>query len=439
MNRILQNAFNASKDIPAIDVYTGLKRKVGSSIFVTCPKCNCYKLDKCAVYENIFYCFKCGVSSNAVDVYSVQNNISKDIAAVELAYIYKKISKEDYLYYTNKTENDLNIKQIDGCENKKNTIAINNKRNKNKNPIITDIVYSALLRMNEFKLSDDMILYLKNNRMLSDNEINNNDFFQYKIPFSIEALMNEIHKTNPAFNICNLKDVAGFYFEIDFNKKNNGSWKFIHPNNNTLGIVCRDEEERIVALQQRGIYGSSRYFWISSLKENKKDNRMYGSGSGSQYAVVYPDEIKDDRIIITEGKFKAIAFSKKYNCVSISMQGVNAYKNICNKINDIYKSEKIRRSGYKFENKIIYIGFDADIVKNDNVYDAMVKMGEFIRSKIKNVKVRVFLWDYKYGKGFDDYINNKNAGKCISVPFETVSNSISDIEKILNYAERKQT
>lgn len=263
------------------------------------------------------------------------------------------------------------------------------------------------------KLSGEHYRHLKEERMLTDEEIERYGFFtlpRFK-PATI-GLYHDLQKKGVDFN--HLNQVPGFYrldndlrmkyFEDTdtFNtfpkkeevKHGKGEYIWQYDNIQGLGIPIKDAEGRIVAIQVRADEeDGAKYIWFSSSFTAKRDDLAGGSSPGPQMDVTRPNNWTNHTVFITEGKFKAIQLANQFDSPVISVQGVNATKGVDEYVKKI--EEK-----YKRVVKHVVVVFDADMASNPAVMKATVSVG----NKLKDFDVYVAVWDEKFGKGVDDML-----------------------------------
>lgn len=165
------------------------------------------------------------------------------------------------------------------------------------------------------------------------------------------------------------------------------------------GILCRNAVGKIVGVQVGFFFhkgNGPKYLWLSS--GNVEENHMgrYGCNSGAPYGIEQPVGHIYPVIVVTEGKYKALAFASK-GMLTIDLHGVSNLRNLKNTIAELSKKYQERPS--------IMIGLDADAVVNDGVAAAVKNIYSFFKA---DYRVTVASWDLQLGKGFDDLVNNGN-------------------------------
>ena len=121
--------------------------------------------------------------------------------------------------------------------------------------------------------------------------------------------------------------------------------------------------------------------------------------------------------------FKAIAINKCYGCPVFSVQGVGNYHGIEEQV-------KVALERYPHINRIL-IAYDADFIGNISVASHAIKLFNLLLKSFPDLKYQYVLWNEKYGKGFDDLIENtggwdvKSIVRTINmVQFEAAHNNI---------------
>lgn len=264
------------------------------------------------------------------------------------------------------------------------------------------------------RLSNKHYYHLKEVRGLSDEQIKEAGFFTMKrnykwLPILYYRLYEEkgyspntlnvpgFWRIKDGLTISNMKRPDGT--TIDFNKEEHEEQYYWFTDTiDALGIPIRDTNGRITAIQLRPDdenYGG-KYIWFSSTFATGKDKKIDGLSAGAQQDVTIPKEWNTPNVFITEGKFKSLAIAKVFRSSSISLQGVNTFKDIGEKIDKL-------NSAHKKDVENIIVAFDADLSFNDAVINAVTKM---VNDELTEYNVHIAIWDHLYGKGIDDLINN---------------------------------
>lgn len=395
--------------------YQGRTRKVGSTLYIECPNPDCgghnSTPNKCSISfsKNVYNCFACGEKGGPTGLYSrlTGKNISQ--SALELAYMTGGISQDEYDMATEQS----GIKKL--SKDKEALIKIEQRKAEEKiyqkqDDSVLNMVYEALLSMDEFQLTPGVIKYLKEVRNINEEEARKKGIFSYHKTFSMEKLFEKIREKHPSFNPAVLVGVPGFYFKYSDDTKKKGYWRFIEPSKyKTFGLAIKNAKGQIVALQQRkAAQDHSGYWWISSKNLNDEVGCDFGTSSGSPLHVEYPEHIKRSVICYTEGRFKGMAISKALNSICICTQGINSNKgSVVPTIKEILKSP-ITKERYEGTSKTVafYLIPDADLVVNPEVFRGLSDISKAINENFQNRELKILLWKIEEGKGFDDLFNN---------------------------------
>lgn len=146
-------------------------------------------------------------------------------------------------------------------------------------------------------------------------------------------------------------------------------------------IPVRDFDGRIKALQRRldnPVKGKK--YWIMSSSENEG-----GCSSGTPSHIAKPNEIKDNRIWITEGPLKSDIASKLLGAIVIGVMSAGTWMPILSDLDEIGEKE-------------VVIAYDMDFRTNSLVNVALLMLQS--RLKSKRTVVHQATWERK--KGIDD-------------------------------------
>lgn len=450
LNEIRNRAVNEAAQVKIEDVltiagYTGKKRLRGTNLFFECPYCYANKLDKCSanIYTNLGKCFSCDQGFGPAKLCSSIMGIPYIDAALLLAVKSGGISITEYeevmKNHGNYTKLSKDTAVLQKIEQKR---AVETSEHKAPSEIL-DLVYSTMLNLDEFKLSDKHRDYLVSERKLNEAEIKKGRFFSYQKSFDIDMLIKIIQRTVPSFSYNNLVGVPGFYFEFSDSSHTKGRWAFRNPYENCLGIPLFDCEGRIVALQLRclGKVQDCRYFFLTSRGYQPSENveTGYGSTPGTPAHVEYPEIIKNTTIIIGEGKFKMVEAARE-GSISVSCQGVNNYSYAVEEIEKVFDSKKLKSypklKPVTKDNVNFIIAFDADMFRKKQVLDAAIGTGKELYKRFLR-PVYYLVWDSNLGKGYDDLKANMGAkfkDYCFTVRADKF---ITLAEKSLDYCNKK--
>lgn len=380
---------------------------------------------------NTYKCFACGEGGNAISFIMAYDNLSYSAAIFRIAVEQGLIVEKD-------------------IENTSSEILDLRKKKKIKSekvePEIADVdtldkVYRIFMKGNTLigksKLSEEHLMKLKNDRYLSEENIKKTGYFTFPNGFIMKSFLKELMKEGLDTDV--LKKVPGFYY----NRKSD-SYVFSKLKDTTgFGIPILNVDGKVVGIQIR-TDDDGRYQWFSSVFVNsvKVKNYTDGTSPGTPVSVFYPETINCRTIFITEGHFKAKKITETFDAISISVQGVNNWKDIPNVIHTLKE-----RYGY-LQN--IMIAFDADMARKETVLQPAIKMGialtgltldkemdndlykvlhvgnkskfknastygkeaerisEYLREHVFDFHIYYCLWDEQYGKGIDDLLNAGN-------------------------------
>jgi len=161
-------------------------------------------------------------------------------------------------------------------------------------------------------------------------------------------------------------------------------------------IPIRDPRGRIAGCQIRcnGADAKPKYVWLSSrgLPE--------GASSGAPVHYAKPDLAKGTRrAIITEGALKADICSEHLSCCVIGLPGVSSFPS---NFGLTLKADM----PFLYE---VAIAFDTDWRDKPEVKNALERLHSLLIAV--GLKVPVWEWDIKEGKGFDDYLIKQKRGR----------------------------
>lgn len=440
---IKNKAVEEAKKVDCVEILSAAGyplRKRGHNVYSRCYCCGTTDgaMDKFSVNinENLYHCFGCGCGGGSSKLYSKLYNVSFIEAALILARKSGAITEDEFNYVI-KTPDARKKLFSDEAVYKKISEKEANETAEYKAPLDTlDLVYRHLLRLPQFKLTQEHYTYLKNVRYLSDEEIAEHGYFTFSGPFSLNTLLDSILTEKPTFTPSNFWGVPGFFFVFSNKEKSRGTWYFKNPMPDCLGIPLRDSMGRIVALQMRYLgkkETKNKYFYVSSksVKDFNGKSAGYGSSPGSPVAVCFPEEVTNTTFYVGEGIFKMREMAKE-GSVAFSCQGVNTFSYVVDEAklcmasdNLIARSAKIPQGQRIVKFCIVY---DADMYEKSQVLEAALKTASFIRSVYPEKEISILTWDIELGKGFDDLKFN-----CLSygIDYHRVVKKI-DVDTFLN-------
>ena len=287
---------------------------------------------------------------------------------------------------------------------------------------------------------------------LSDEDIERHGFFTWPTSHIAKKFFADLMS-------CGISDtelacVPGLFYNQDTE-----AWDFYRPKNTgSIGMPIRNIDGKIVGLQirlDRKKEGCPRYQWFSSaFADGKNTPFIKGSSPGSPVDVVYPKQVKNGAVFVTEGKFKAVKLANQFNSIVLSVQGVSNWRQIpavMDELNRRYPSLRhvyiaydadmayketvlspamklgLTMTGLDFEgvkdeiNDILKIGFKTEEESNLYHFKRAKKVADYlVRHPIHKYVVQFCLWDDRFGKGIDDLIKSghiEDIKKMSLVPF----------------------
>lgn len=345
---------------------------------------------------NIFRCFSCGISGDAIDFVSELLNIGFIEAVSTIGQDYGLISDDEYEKYFNKKTYNNRIKRrkkkYTPVEFKKETLV------EVANIQILNAVYSAFL--NQLDLKDYHKSYLIQKRKISESRIQEVQYKSIRSDMEVSKVVNGMQRTLKKQGINSLKGVPGFYVH-------DSKWTF-RPTNGLI-MPIYNEEGLIQALQINNDDQSDglKYFWFtSSFAHSGNKKYSLGCSPGQPMDILYPSiDRYPNCLFITEGKFKAEILSQVWGFKTISVQGVTNWRGIEDKIKFIENKELT-----KIDN--IFVAFDSDISFKFQVFEQLIKMTDSIEKNVNINNICYLYWNHELGKGIDDLIiNNRNIKK----------------------------
>jgi len=218
---------------------------------------------------------------------------------------------------------------------------------------------------------------------------------------------------NVRFEICstlinrqhNLEGVPGFYQEQD------GKWTFVGKPG--MLIPLYDELNQIYRLRLRldkpdideNGKEKNKYKNFSSFARSTKEDHVLkniylkGCRAGSNIGFYCSDQNDLSMCYITEGEKKAIVANYFFNCIVISLPGVNSYM----------KLEQTTSSGQSWLDFLKHIGCKNIIVAYDADKNTNESVALYERKLVELLKGHEFLtyianWNFGFGKGLDDIL-----------------------------------
>ncbi len=268
------------------------------------------------------------------------------------------------------------------------------KRPSNKTYALWTIIYEYM--RDYFGLTPEHKAVLENERYLPGERIKE-DYFSIDTTdkAAVSRFIYRIRQDLPEYAET-LKDVPGFF---EYNTKK--GWMLQVLQFKGIAILIRNARGQVVAVQIRsdevGIH-EQRYRYLSfEVKSKYKAFKDYrGGASGGTPIDVITSKNVSDKLAIVEGRFKSEILTQQ-GLSALSVQGVNNFKGIDQDINDLEKK-------YGIEYKKVYLFYDADFMKNGQVYQAGISLKKYLAEKRPDIELIIAVWDDVFGKGIDDMI-----------------------------------
>lgn len=417
--QFLDFVINAVREVPINEIVgmsVHLLRK-GGNYFGLCPFHNDHKIGSFVVSsnKNIYKCFSCGEGGDGVKFLAKTEGISYVNSAFKLALHFGIISNMEYDDYFTKrrySKRELIIieKQYQELDKEKFKADI-------AEPEVLNKVFNIFL--DACSLSPEHKEHLMVERKLTEKGIEDKKYKTFPTRYIIRKLMYAIVDEFGTEDI--LEKVPGFYKEEksvrtkDLDEKGEpvykSEWLWTFVKDKGIIIPIKNAKEQIIGLQVRRDYNDEsrgRYVWFSSSFASFSDKYKEGTSSGCPIDVVYPKEIKNQALFITEGRFKAEKIAETQGSIAISVQGVGTWSGILDTLNQINESsivDKISKgSNYKIE--VVYLAFDADINYKPQVWQQAKKMTDVLEKE--NYLIYYLNWNEKFGKGIDDLLISGN-------------------------------
>lgn len=328
-----------------------------------------------------YHCFKCNAGGDAIKFVMDYFSIDFKEAVLKIAQDAKIITND---FQLNVDPPKRYIGQREAYEIKKDKTFIAK-------------VYNAFVEA--ATLNEEDKKYLMEERHLTEEQIARTGYktFPDKTIFFLEG-DSRIKENQKSFTSLllkkgiqrnNLIGVPGFFKE---NKK-----VTFEPIRNSILIPIRDARGNINEIQidrkaKITRISGSKYICFTSKGKEK------GTSADSAISVIYPDIIKSNKIIITEGIYKAEAIASKMSVIAISVQGVGNYKGI--------EKELLEIKNRYFKGGVIrpYIAYDSDMIFKISVFLQMKNISDYIMNHVEETEVKYLYWNRKYAKGIDDLI-----------------------------------
>lgn len=331
-----------------------------------CPFHNDNHFGNFSVKRNRFQCYACGEEGSTIDFVMKFDGLNFQNATVEAAHDLEIIDDTTYQNLKNKKmEGNITYERREMVKEVRNETADRDTLNK---------VYSLFAQGNSLrnkpKLTKEHLEHLKNERHLSEEEIERRGFFTFPTTYVLGYIVQALEDEGLDEEI--LYHVPGFFYDV---KKERITFQSLR-NNSGIGIPIKDVEGRIVGIQIRLDTieeGQQRYIWFSSSFATTK-MLQGGTSPGTPISVCYPEgaDINNTAnvsptIFITEGYFKAIRLAETFKSVALSVQGVHNWREIP------FILDTLKKSNPKFRS--VYIMYDADMSYKTGVLQPAIKLG----------------------------------------------------------------
>lgn len=338
--------------------------------------------------KKIAKCFACQQGGRPIRFFRDLCGLTSDFeAGILMAEVFGYITHGDVQTILRSKENNFQIKE--------NTESYTKSKQPEEPPMQNITVRSTFYEVftNQLGLNNEDKDYLLS-RGVKEDELE--DFFSY--PSTFKDLMAVFHKTQEILG-WEAKQYIGIPGLFRCNPEDKES--YVRPvlrNNQCIGIKIRNVDGLIAGLQFRNYKESpsgKRYFWLSSSYVNSPKYPLFSHGCSSTAPAGFQPargEIIYPAIVITEGKFKALALAKLGLNV-FTIQGVGNWNAGIEEIKHFLKINPEQK-------RIIYMAFDADQKTNPAVASAVKKFYEHLLEL--DFQVRVLDWDINQGKGIDD-------------------------------------
>lgn len=377
-----------------------LKRKHGNHLGI-CPFHNDTKLGSFVVTDRkgIWKCFSCGVGGDTVKFISLYDGINYLEAAFKLGLRFGIISSWEYdEYYANRRYKKADIEKIQRRYEELD-------KDKFKNDIADNETLDKVFRLfiQCCDLSEDHKKHLMEERKLSEEEIQKGMYFTFPTRSILKVFMQKVREKFGSEEV--LLHIPGFYKEEN---KKAGKKLFTFVKHKGIGIGIQNAVGQVIGIQLRHDDKgdkSTRYVWFSSsFAQDYPDKYEGGTGAGAPVDVVYPDQVKNTTVFITEGRFKAQHIAKSTGSIAISVQGVSTWRGIVKTLEEISSSPKLKKrfAGEAYRIHCLLVAFDADMNYNHAVAEQLRKMTDQLESN--SYFVYYLNWNEHIGKGIDDVL-----------------------------------
>lgn len=383
--------------------------------------------------KQVWKCFSCGVGGDSIKFIALSDNINYLQSAFDIALDFGIISQSDYdEYFTRRRYKKEDIRKIERRYEEMDKVKWENNI---ADPEVLDAIFSAFI--DSCSLSDTHKAHLINERGLTEKEIEDGKYFTFPTRRMMSSFSMKIRQQFQDEEV--LSRIPGFYKDLSTNL-------YVFARHKGIGIGIQNAKGQIVGIQIRHDEKkdkSNRYVWFSSSFA-MYDNEKYdcGTSSGSPVDVVYPDEITNTTVVITEGRFKAQQIAKHYGSIAISVQGVSSWKGIVRELEALPFAPTVKqryKKGNVFRINCVCVAFDADMNYKVQVFQQLRAMTNQLEAN--GMPVYYLNWNEKFGKGIDDVILAGNRREIKRYEKEVWDKQYDEMLKILldneEYAEMK--
>ena len=379
-------------------------RFTGSKAYSLCP----FHLDEhigsfvIDTEKNYCWCFACHKGGSLIKSMQIVWNKSFIDTVLQIACDFNLISKDTYVSLINAPY------ERKGRKIKKANLVLKKKERPSEKTLNmwTD-VYTFM--KDWFKLQAEDKIVLQNKRRIPNERLE--DYFScnttnYDI---VKRFIFDLKSHFPQY-VNYLSEIPGFV-EI----KEKGKWNLTLFEYNAIGILLRNENGKVIAVQLRDKNENAqiRYKFLSFKAYPESKTVKGGNSVGTPIDILIPKKW-NKKIAIVEGRFKAEILLQQ-GFVTLSVQGVNNYKGIWKDIKNI--ENKIG-----CESKAILVFYDADQLRNSVVYKAGINLGKYIKENL-NRDTLFAIWNPLYGKGIDDLILNGHKNDVKLFKFSSYKNA----------------
>lgn len=350
--------------------------------------------------KGIFKCFSCSTGGDGIKFLALMDGINYVQSALKIALDFSVIQKAEYETLSKRKIDTETVQRFERKAMDKlqpNAIADDETLN---------YVYNVFRRGQSLAGAEDLALSdthreILHARNLSDEDIEEHGYFTMPNRYAMKGIKQALNKRGLDEDI--LMNVPGFYKERAANKITFSPLKGI-------GIPIRNVKGQIVGIQVRRDEKKEceqRYRWFSSAFADNDDSNKFegGTSPGSPIDVIYPYEVQSKAVFITEGHFKAVQLTKRYGCISLSVQGVTSWRHIVEVLKGIGASHPI---------KYVYVAFDADMAYNFAVSLQSRRMTDEIQKSL-DVKIVYVQWNTNLGKGIDDMLTDGHEAELLKL------------------------